>query len=267
MNSTMTESASQAQILFDQYFHLCATFAVIALIGVYLWFVLSFGPEFMKNRDPYNVTDLIRLYNAFQVVACTIFVVKAWQIGFTIKYLWKCERFEFFNDLTRLEVSIGYWLFLILRCIEFIETVFFVVRKKQTQATFLHIFHHIGSVLMTFLFIIMEAEYMAIYIAIINSCVHMVMYSYYFFSSFQNKKLLEVMQRIKPFITVLQLVQFIIVIVHLTIAILPSCGASYFFHLQLINFIVLTFLFGQFFVQTYIKKRKVPKSNYTVATT
>lgn len=143
--------------LFDQYFHLCATFAVIALIGVYLWFVLKFGPEFMKNRDPFNVVDLIRLYNAFQVVACTIFVVKAQQIGFSFKYLWKCEKFEFFSDITRLEVSIGYWLFLILRCIEFIETVFFVVRKKQSQATFLHIFHHIGSVLMTFLFIIMEA--------------------------------------------------------------------------------------------------------------
>jgi len=265
MNSTLTDlSASQ---LFDQYFHLCATFAILALIGIYLWFVLSFGPEFMKNRDPYNVVDLIRLYNAFQVVACSIFVYKAQQIGFSFRFIWKCEKFEFFTDLTRLEVSIGYWLFLILRCIEFIETVFFVVRKKQSQATFLHIFHHIGSVLMTFLFIIMEAEYMAIYIAIINSCVHMVMYSYYFFSSFQNKKLMQIMKHIKPFITIMQLVQFIIIIVHLTIAILPSCGCGYFFHLQLINFIVLTFLFGQFFIQTYIKKGKAPKSDYSVAQT
>lgn len=113
----------------------------------------------------------------------------------------------------------------------------------------------------------LSTEFMAIYIAIINSCVHMVMYSYYFFSSFQNKKLLEIMKHIKPFITVMQLVQFIIIIAHLIVAILPSCGMSYFFHLQLINFIVLTVLFGQFFMQTYIKKEQAPKSNYTVAQT
>lgn len=129
----------------------------MAVCGLYLWFVLVAGPAWMKTRDPYDVIDLIRLYNIFQVIACSIYVSRAYQLGFTFKYLWKCERFEWFSDLVKLEVKIGYWLFLILRCIEFMETVFFVLRKKGKQASFLHIFHHIGSVLMTWLFIVSGA--------------------------------------------------------------------------------------------------------------
>lgn len=124
---------------------------------LYLWFVLVFGPEFMKKRDPYNVVDLIRLYNIFQVLACTFYVVRSHQMGFTLHYLWRCEKFEWFSELTKLEVKVGYWLFLVLRMIEFWETVFFIVRKKNKQASFLHIFHHIGSVAMTWLFIVADA--------------------------------------------------------------------------------------------------------------
>lgn len=111
----------------------------------------------MKNREPFNVVDLIRLYNVVQVIACSIYVVRAHQLGFTINYLFKCEKFEFFSDLVKLEIKIGYWLFLALRSFEFMETVFFVLRKKHNQASFLHIFHHIGSVLMTWLFIVSDA--------------------------------------------------------------------------------------------------------------
>jgi elongation of very long chain fatty acids protein 7 len=140
----------------EQYFYLVSAAFLLALFAVYLWFVLVFGPAIMKDREAFDVTGLIRLYNAFQVFACLFFIIRSNQIGFYWRHLWVCEKFEFFPDLVRIEVKIGYWLFLALRCVEFIETVFFVVRKKQEQASFLHIFHHIGSVLMTWLFIVMN---------------------------------------------------------------------------------------------------------------
>lgn len=174
MNSTVIESASECvnpmsivQLihwfliakgqLYDGYVHLVSSFILMFIFGGYLWIVLVVGPNWMKNREPYNVVDLIRLYNVFQVIACTFCVVRSHQLGFTFAFLWKCEKFENFSDLVKLEVKIGYWLFLILRIVEFVETFFFVLRKKQNQASFLHIFHHIGSVLMTWLFIVSEA--------------------------------------------------------------------------------------------------------------
>lgn len=133
------------------------------ICGVYLWFVLVAGPEFMSTRGPYNIKDLIRLYNIFQVFVCSFYVIRAHQLGFSLKYLWTCEKFESFSNLVRLEVKIGYWLFLALRTFEFMETVFFVLRKKQNQASFLHIFHHLGSVMMTWLFIVSNAGEAIIY--------------------------------------------------------------------------------------------------------
>lgn len=132
-------------------------FVLLIIFAVYLWFVLVAGPEFMAKRQPFNVTPLVRLYNVFQVIVCTIYVTRSYQLGFTFHYLFKCERFEFLDVQDRLEIKIGSWLFLSLRVFEFMETIFFVLRKKQKQASFLHIFHHIGSVMMTWLFIVWKA--------------------------------------------------------------------------------------------------------------
>lgn len=100
------------------------------------------------------------------------------------------------------------------------------------------------------------AELMAAYIALFNSTVHMIMYTYYFFSSFKSKGIQSVITRVKPLITIIQLVQFVIIIAHCTVAVLPNCNASYFFDIQIFNFIILFCLFGQFYIQTYFKKDK-----------
>lgn len=130
---------------------------LLLISAIYLWFVLDFGPKFMSKRDPINVTSLLRAYNIFQVIVCTIYVTRAYQLGFTYNYLFKCERFEFLGAAANAEIQLGGWLFLSLRVFEFVETVFFVLRKKQNQASFLHIFHHIGSVFMTWLFLASRA--------------------------------------------------------------------------------------------------------------
>lgn len=127
------------------------------ICGIYLWFVLVAGPKHMEKREPYNVKHWLRIYNVSQVIVCIIYVTRIYQLGFTSKYLFKCERFEFLGETEMTEIKLGGWLFLMLRTFEFVETVFFVLRKKQKQASFLHIFHHIGSVLMTWLFIVCHA--------------------------------------------------------------------------------------------------------------
>lgn len=139
------------------YLHIVVSFVLLFIFGIYLLIVTKLGPIFMKTRNPFNVTPLVRIYNIFQVFVCLIYVSRAYFIGFTFEFLWKCERFDGLNDHAKLEATVGFWLFLLLRIFEFTETFFFVLRKKQKQASFLHIFHHIGSVLMTWLFIVADA--------------------------------------------------------------------------------------------------------------
>lgn len=95
---------------------------------------------------------------------------------------------------------------------------------------------------------------MAVYIAAINSTVHIAMYTYYYLSSFKNGSVQRVLKLVKPCITLIQLVQFVLIIVICMIAALPSCNASLFFNVQIFNFIVLFYLFGKFFIKTYIKR-------------
>lgn len=142
---------------YEPYVNVISFVILLFIFAGYLWFVLFAGPKLMRKREPLNVTNLIRLYNVFQVIVCSIFVTRIYQLGFTFQFLFKCEKFEFLSRDELVEVKLGSWLFLSLRVFEFVETIFFVVRKKQNQASFLHIFHHVGSVMMTWLFIVSHA--------------------------------------------------------------------------------------------------------------
>lgn len=47
-----------------------------------------------------------------------------------------------------------FWYYaILLRVIEFIETIFFVLRKKHNQVTFLHIYHHISTIVIFWVFL------------------------------------------------------------------------------------------------------------------
>lgn len=45
-------------------------YQTLTILGLYLMFVLKWGPKHMKNRQPYNLDILLLVYNALQVVAC-----------------------------------------------------------------------------------------------------------------------------------------------------------------------------------------------------
>lgn len=135
-----------------------SSFAFLTLLtAVYLVFVLYSGPKYMKKREPYRIKQWIRIYNCYQIAICTYFVVMGLSLGFYPKFLFRCETFDFMNEDTKLKVLIGTWMFLGLRELEYLETVFFILRKKHNQASFLHIFHHIGSSFTTWTFIAMHA--------------------------------------------------------------------------------------------------------------
>lgn len=107
----------------------------------------------MKDRPPYKLKNTIRVYNIFQIFACTVFVTKTYMLGFDFRFLWRCEKFSFLSDRDIAELYFGTWMFLLLRLFEFVETIFFILRKKNNQASFLHIYHHVSTVILMWIFI------------------------------------------------------------------------------------------------------------------
>lgn len=45
---------------------------VITCASVYLYIVLYLGPKFMKNKRPFNLLPIIKVYNIIQLVACVL---------------------------------------------------------------------------------------------------------------------------------------------------------------------------------------------------
>lgn len=103
----------------------------------------------MKNRQPYNVTALVRLYNIFQVVACIYFVIVFQNNGYTLNYTWQCAPGAVPIPPGKQMIGVHY---LLLRLVEFVETVFFILRKKQNQVSALHIYHHISTAAVMWIF-------------------------------------------------------------------------------------------------------------------
>ena len=124
---------------------------LLITFAVYLLFVLKVGPRYMKDRKPMNLSLFIRCYNVFQVLACTFFIHWIHQRGTSYKSTWRCieNRRE---PEAAIQLANITWLFMWLRIIELLETVIFVLRKKQNQVSPLHLYHHISTVCLLWLF-------------------------------------------------------------------------------------------------------------------
>lgn len=53
----------------------------------------------------------------------------------------------FINILKHFQIAGVVWLYFIVKIIDLLDTVFFVLRKKYNQISFLHVYHHAGMVM------------------------------------------------------------------------------------------------------------------------
>lgn len=49
---------------------------MFGILAVYLFFILKWGPKYMKNRKPFNINKIIIVYNIIQIVACARLVAQ-----------------------------------------------------------------------------------------------------------------------------------------------------------------------------------------------
>jgi elongation of very long chain fatty acids protein 1 len=243
-----------------------------ALLSIYLWIVLKVAPTFMRKRKPLNITRIIQAYNIFQVIACAYFVMKFHDLGFSFRNTWQCV-----NELLpgrEHETFDRMWWFLMLRVFELIETVFFILRKKQNQVSVLHVYHHVSTIILSWLllkydagmdleieakiarfsFILTFPGMMTLFSSTINSSVHIVMYIFYFCSSIQS--LSKSVKAMKPLLTSIQMVQLLLILQHSVIAVSPSCKTSNMHFVMIADMLILIFLFASFFRSSYIKSSK-----------
>lgn len=231
-------------------------YPLMSVFAVYLWIVLKAGPKYMENRKAFSLNNVTRIYNFVQVAVCTFGVVRSSQVGLTFKLAWECvpapkptdeitkEMMKYYNC---------YWYFMLFRIFEFAETIFFVLRKKQNQVSFLHLYHHCAVVALLWSFLKYSGSIGEGFIGLLNSAVHSVMYSYYFLSSFDSLKKFTV--KVKHLITTAQIVQLMVLLAHCLRALI-SCEASKMYYIQIINLTFLVSMFIKFYFKNYLYSKK-----------
>lgn len=179
-------------------------FKAIAIIGLYLLFVLRWGPKFMEKRQPFKLDKIIKCYNLSQVAICAYITVEAYRYTFARGYNLFCQPVDYSMDPDAYRIAqIGHYYFL-TKVVDLLDTIFFILKKKNSHVSFLHVYHHAGMVALTW----MGTKYFAgghsVFTGWINSFVHVIMYFYYFLTSIDAK---YKQSSWKKYITQLQMVE------------------------------------------------------------
>ncbi|MXQ81126.1 hypothetical protein E5288_WYG012634 [Bos mutus] len=165
------------------------------ILGFYVYFVTSLGPKLMENRKPFELKK---------------FIMSGWGTG----YSFRCDIVDYSQSPTALRMVRTCWLYYFSKFIELLDTIFFILRKKNSQVTFLHVFHHTIMPWTWWFGVKFAAGGLGTFHAFLNTAVHVVMYSYYGLCALgpDYQKYLWW----KKYLTSLQLIQFVLITIHIS---------------------------------------------------
>lgn len=176
--------------------------------------------------------------------------------GFTFKTTWRCVQNS--DDDNMKGIHNVLWSFMMLRFLELLETVFFVLRKKKNQITFLHVYHQVSSIAIFWIFFKFNGGMMEIFFVVISELAHIIKFLYYLLSSYTNiTTLFKLVKFIKPITIILQMIELILILMHSLVALNPHCQLSSLFYLQILNIFALIVMYVQFFIECYMKRHQI----------
>ncbi len=231
------------------------TFAFI--MASYILLAKSIGPKLMKNREPMQLRGLMLTYNVVMILINAFFFV---QVVINCEY---GKRFLDFKYPDRSDTSakaiwelkMGWWYWM-TKFLDLLDTAFFVLRKKNSHISFLHLYHHTSVPLFGWLCLKHNAVMPATALfALINSFIHTIMYSYYALSALgpQVRKYLWW----KRYLTQLQLAQFLFGMIYGTIMVFAQTGYPIFwFWFGWSQPPFFFYMFFDFYRNSYVVKNK-----------
>ncbi|XP_017798369.1 PREDICTED: elongation of very long chain fatty acids protein AAEL008004-like [Habropoda laboriosa] len=221
----------------------------------YVYFCTSAGPRYMKDKKPYELRNVMIVYNFIQVLLSMYLVYEGLMSGWLYDYNYYCQPVDYSDNPQAMRMARGVHFYYMCKLIELLDTVFFVLRKKNRQISTLHIYHHTLMPICGFIGCRFLPNGHGTMLGVINSFIHVIMYTYYMLSSIgpqMNKYLWW-----KKYLTTLQLIQFLFVFVHSVQLFFNGCNYPTFIAFLLtLNSIVFIYMFGSFYVENYLKNER-----------
>ncbi|KAG9347826.1 hypothetical protein JZ751_003842 [Albula glossodonta] len=165
------DSRVRGWLLLDSYLP-TLSFTIVYLLIVYL------GPIYMKNRPAYSLKKVLIVYN-FAVTMLSFYMLielisAAWVGGYRLQ----CQSLHGAGDAD-IRVAKVLWWYYFSKLIEFLDTIFFVLRKKNNQISFLHVYHHASMFNIWWCVLNWIPCGQSFFGPTLNSFIHVLMYSYY----------------------------------------------------------------------------------------
>lgn len=236
----------------------------IMLTLIYYSFVRSIGPRLMRDRKPYQILSIVRVYSLAMAIWNGFGFHMAYQLLDGGRDCLGCQPVDPFDRSEKKLASIYYGhMFFTSRLVEFADTIFFVLRKKDNQVSSFHVFHHSSVPTAVWFFLKFAPGGNSGIFPFVNTLIHTVMYTYYSLATFPAAK---PYLGWKKYLTQAQIIQFLIIIsVCVQPLFIPGCNYP---RILLLVTIAFSFIFIYLFVDFYLKsyrKRSPTKKNYSKA--
>ncbi|XP_003737113.1 elongation of very long chain fatty acids protein AAEL008004-like [Galendromus occidentalis] len=225
---------------------------ILTIVTIYVLYVKILGPSHMSNRKAYHIKPLIIAYNMLMVVAnAAFFIIGGRQTYLGGGYSWFCQPPNSGSQAQQMTViTIGYY-YMIMKIVELMDTVFFVLTKKFSHISLLHVVHHSLVACTVWLGMNFGATGQNAMFPLINCVIHFIMYGYYAMAALGLQKYLWW----KRYLTQIQMLQFIALIVHASIPVFYDCGfRPVFGYIVIFEACLFFMLFLNFYIKTYTKK-------------
>ncbi|XP_055381230.1 elongation of very long chain fatty acids protein AAEL008004-like isoform X2 [Condylostylus longicornis] len=225
-------------------------FPTLAVCLTYVYFVKVLGPRLMENRKPFQLQHTLVIYNLAQVIFSAWIFYECLRGGWWGHYSFRCQPVDYSNSPRTIIMVNASWWYYFSKFTEFFDTIFFVLRKKTSQVSTLHVIHH-GCMPMSVWFgVKFTPGGHSTFFGLLNTFVHIIMYTYYLFAAMgpQYQKYLWW----KKYLTALQMVQFVLIMVHAFQLLFIDCDYPKAFVWWIgMHAVMFFFLFNQFYKDTY----------------
>ncbi|UJR14292.1 hypothetical protein I4U23_001282 [Adineta vaga] len=244
---------------------LCGSPWPVVFITLAYLISIPLGKRWMTKRSgSFNLQVPIVLYNLAAVVVNAYVIFLAFETITSKPYRIYCQRVMHGSE--DLPLSKAVWWYYLSKAFEFWDTWFFILNRKFTHISILHIYHHATMFPIWYLATRYTPGGEVALPVIVNACVHVVMYSYYGLAAMHIQR--KNLARVKLFVTIMQISQFIA----------AAIGCMFRFHAMFVKndkscydfpllFVLiflahstsLLFLFLNYFFQEYIWKRNTKR--------
>uniref|UniRef100_A0A8D9B214 Elongation of very long chain fatty acids protein n=1 Tax=Cacopsylla melanoneura TaxID=428564 RepID=A0A8D9B214_9HEMI len=243
----------------NNWFLMSSPVPTILICLTYVYIVKVLGPKLMANRKPFVLREVLIVYNLFQVIfSAWLFYELSMSGWLTGHYSFKCQPLDRGNHPRTIRMVHLCWWYYFSKFTEFFDTFFFVMRKKQNQVSTLHVIHHGVMPMSVWFGVKFTPGGHSTFFGLLNTFVHIVMYAYYFLAALGPHMTKYLWW--KKYLTSLQLIQFVLIMVHAFQLLFIDCNFPKAFVWWIGSHAVMFFfLFRNFYKEQYVKPLKKAK--------